>query len=50
MFQGLRKDSRMGKRIQGLVKTIQGLVKRIQGLENVERLDDDLVLSQHFKD
>ena len=43
MFQGLRKDSRMGKRILGLVK-------RIQGLENVKRLDDDLVLSQHFRD
>ena len=43
MFQGLRKDSGMGKRIQGLVKRIQGLV-------NVKRLDDDSVLSQHFRD
>ena len=36
MFQRLRKDSGMGKRIQGLV--------------SVKRLDDDLVLSQHFRD
>ena len=43
MFQRLRKDSGMGKRIQGLVKGIQGLV-------NVKRLDDDSVLSQHFRD